>query len=81
MTATAVREAVDIAFSHGERPTPDAIHIIADQSGEELRSLGDSLRMQRGLLTDRRAQVQRVVNELDSQINVLDRALRLIEAR
>ena len=79
-TAAAVKEAVSIAYVQGMRPTPDAIDIIADQSGEELRSLGSSLQTQRKLVTERRAQVQHVVNELDAQIKVLDHALRLIEA-
>ena len=80
--APAVKQAVTvgtIAFEH-DAARPDAIDIIADQSSEELQSLGGSLRVQRTILTERRAQVQRIVNELDSQINVLDHALRLIEA-
>lgn len=78
---TAVKEAISVAFERdAARPSADAIDIIADQSSEELRSLGDSLRTQRGILAERRAQVQRIVNDLDSQIYVLDRALRLIEA-
>jgi hypothetical protein len=76
--ASAVNEAVHIAFD--QRATPDAIDIIADQSGEELRSLGEKLRVQRGILAERRAQVQHVVNALDAQIEVLDRAVALIEA-
>jgi hypothetical protein len=78
VTASAVSEAVHIAFN--QRATPDAIDILADQSGEELRSLGDSLRVQRGILAERRAQVQHVVNALDAEIEVLDRAVALIEA-
>jgi hypothetical protein len=77
-SASAVNEALHIAFD--QRATPDAIDIIADQSAEELRSLGDKLRLQRGILTERRAQVQHVVNALDAQIEVLDRAVALIEA-
>jgi hypothetical protein len=78
VTASAVNEAIHIAFN--QKGAPDAIDIIADQSGEELRSLGGSLRLQRGILAERRAQVQHVVNALDAQIEVLDRAVALIEA-
>jgi hypothetical protein len=87
VTARAVKEPpvskfdrIAAALRGTDDEKPPTLEIMLAKGGQELGSLGAKLRAQRNVLIERRARVQHVVNAIDGQIGIIDRALHQIES-